>query len=101
MVDDNASGSSFNFIEFGPAKSQGEADILALKALLLVAVQEKGVSVTDLSVISSSKVLDTVFHKKGHLNWELRFERNLFLTSQGMFQNVLFCYYPKALSKVQ
>ena len=57
-VDDADNGNSYNYIKVISAKSQGEADIVALKSILLFSLEEKGILGMELGMMSKSKMLD-------------------------------------------
>lgn len=88
-------------IDFLEAKSQGEAEVLALKNIVQSVLLEYNIPGFEMQIISSSKVLDSLINYPELLNWETRFKRNLFLSFKKWLQNICFLYIPRLLNKFQ
>ena len=73
FINGSIEGSFFGCIQLFNANSQGEADVLALKFMLLYALDDKGISGTELGILSCSKFLDTLTHGRNMLCWDLWF----------------------------
>ena len=81
-----------HFIKVKEARSQVEAEVKALRESVQFCLQESGVTKHELSVIIGSSVIMEWLKNENLLNWDIRFERNLFLNIKVWLKDMSVCH---------
>ena len=77
-----------SLIDLVEANSQGKADVIALKESIEFVIREADILESDLEICYHSNFLHLWISDKNILNWDLRFQRNLFRNMKAWLKNI-------------